>query len=160
MARRFQFRFETMLRIRRQREDEHKRIVADRLRGITQVREQIASLNGQVEQEMEAIRHGQQPGTIDLQQAVRRRHWLGHLHRAALECEARLRGLEAKLAQERAALAEAARQRRILEKLKERQWEQYVAELERLETKESDEMATIRYAYEHEQNADPAKAGA
>ena len=32
MARPFQFRFETMLKLRRQREDEHKRVVAERLR--------------------------------------------------------------------------------------------------------------------------------
>ncbi len=148
MAKRFTFRFETMLKIRRQREDEHKRIVADRIRQIAETQEQIASLGRQIGEEMDAMRSRQSPGTIDIQQAIRHRHWLGHLHRNALEAESRLRYLEAKLVQERAALAEAARQRRILEKLKERQHDRFVREQDRRETLQLDELATVRYVYE------------
>src|SRR5580765_133135 len=131
MAKPFQFRFETMLKLRRQREDEHKRIVADRRRQIAQVREQMAALERQIEEETDAVRRSTMSGTIDLQQTVRHRHWLGHLHRNSLEAAARLRFLEARLAQERAQLAEAAKQRRVLEKLKERQLDRFQSELNR-----------------------------
>jgi len=148
MAKRFTFRFDTMLKIRKQREDQRKRVVADRLREIGRIQDRMASLHAQIENEVQAIRTGQEPGTIDLQQAMRHRYWLGHLHKNSLEIEARLRYHEAQLAQERAALAEAAKQRRILEKLKERQWNRYLQEEDKRETMEADEMSTIRYVFD------------
>jgi flagellar export protein FliJ len=79
---------------------------------------------------------------------MRSRHWLSHLHKSALEAQSRLRSLEAKLAQERALLAEAVKQRRILEQLKERQWRRHEQEEQKRETRESDEMATARYVFD------------
>ncbi|HUS97775.1 MAG TPA: hypothetical protein VMX97_13655, partial [Hyphomicrobiaceae bacterium] len=84
MAKRFRFRLDTMLKIRRQREDQHKRIVAERIRQITQVREQIAAIERQIQEEIEAIRTGQGARTIDIQQLMRHRHWLGHLNKGGL----------------------------------------------------------------------------
>ena len=151
MAKRFTFRLDTMLKIRRQREDEHKRIVASRLREIAKVQEQLASLDRQIRDELGSIRMGQKPGTIDMQQVVRHRRWLGHLHKAVLDGQGRLRFLEAKLAQERAALAEAAKQRQILQKLKERQYERFLKEQDRLETLAADDMTTVRYVFDETQ---------
>lgn len=148
MAKRFCFRFETLLRIRRQREDEHKRIVAARVGQIRQVKERMNSLDQQIHDELQAIRESQSPGRIDMHQVVRHRHWLGCLHKAVLEGQAQLRGLEAQLAQERVALAEAAKQRRILDKLKERQSRRFQEELDRQETRAADDMAGLRFVYD------------
>jgi flagellar FliJ protein len=156
MAKRFVFRFETMLKIRRQREDEHKRIVASRIREINRVRDQMASLDRQIRDELAAIRAGQSPGTIDMQQVIRHRHWLGRLHKGVLDSQARLRFLEAHLAQERAALAEAAKDRRVLEKLKERQCERHRKEQDRLETRSADDLTTVRYVFNAAQSVSPA----
>jgi flagellar protein FliJ len=153
MARRFTFRFDTMLKIRRQREDEHKRIVAARLREIRQSRGQLDSLDRQIHDELASIRRGQEPGAIDMTQVVRHRRWLGHLHKAVLDGQAQLGCLEAKLAQERVVLAEAAKQRRILEKLKERQYERFLKEQDRLETMAADDMTTVRYVFDATQEA-------
>jgi len=147
MAKRFTFRFETMLKIRQQREDEQKRVVANRLRQIGRVRERMASLNRQITEEMRAVRDGQEGGAIDIQQVMRHRHWLGHLHKGVLEAEARKRFLEARLAQERVVLLEAVKQRRILEKLKERRLQRHRVKEEKRETREADEMATIRHTF-------------
>ena len=149
MAKRFIFRFETMLKVRQQRENEHKRVVADRIRQITQVREQIAAIEQQIEEQTNALRRGTSGGTIDLQQTVRHRHWLGHLHKGTLELQATLRFLEARLAHERAQLAESAKQRRVLEKLKEHQSGRYLAQEQRRETRELDELSTMRFVYQH-----------
>jgi flagellar protein FliJ len=151
MAKRFTFRFATMLKIRQQREDEQKRLVADRLRQIAQVRDHRRTLQRQIEDEVNAIRDSQVRGSIDIQQVMRHRHWLGHLHKGVLEADARVRFLEARLAQERAVLAEAVKQRKILEKLKERQWERHLHEEEIREMKESDELATVRYVFDREE---------
>ena len=148
MAKRFTFRFETMLKIRRQREDEHKRIVAGRVREIARVQEQLAALDRQINDELASIRRRQEPGRIDMQQVVRHRRWLGHLHKAVLDGQARRQFLEARLAQERAALAEAAKQRRILEKLRQRQYERFRADQDRLETLAAEDLTTVRYVFD------------
>lgn len=137
-----------MLKIRRQREDHHRRIVADRLREIHRIVDQREALGQQIDQANQMMRIGQGEGTVDVQQLVRSRHWLGHLQRTMLELEATQRGHEAKLAQERAALADAARQRRILEKLKDRQLEQFHQEQQRREVRDADEYAVMRYAFD------------
>jgi len=148
MAKRFTFRFETLLRVRRQREDEWKRVVAARLREIRSVREQMAALQKQIQDELQAIRTSQSPGTLDMQQVVRHRYWLGRLHKGVLDAQGRLHYLEAQLAQERACLAEAAKQRRILGKLKERLRERHLAEQNRIDTQQADDMASIRFVFE------------
>jgi flagellar export protein FliJ len=69
------------------------------------------------------------------------------LQRGLLEATARVRQLEAQLAQERAALAEANKETRIMEKLKDRQQSRYYYELSRQETAETDELSTQQYLY-------------
>jgi len=148
MAKRFVFRLETLLRIRQQREERHQRIVAGRLRQIQQAQRQITDLERQMRAGQEAIRAGQRPGRIDLQQALHYRHWIGHLHKNVLETQGHLGYLEAELVRERVALAEAARQRKILDKLKERQWQRYRRGEDRREVNEADEMATVRFVFD------------
>jgi flagellar protein FliJ len=147
VAKRFVFRYETLLKIRRQREDQHKRIVAERVRQIVAARDRLASLHHQITDEQNAIRTGQAPGTLDIQQIVRHRHWLGHLHRNILDTEGSIRVLEGRLAQERATLAEAVKQRKILEKLRERRLERHVLDEQRQETIAADDLTTVRYVY-------------
>jgi flagellar protein FliJ len=154
MAKRFIFRFATMLKIRQQREDEQKRVVAERMRQIAQTRDHRQALQRQIQEEVDAIRDSQARGSIDIQQVMRHRHWLGHLHKGVLESDARVRFLEAKLAQERAVLAEAVKQRKVLEKLKERQWQRHVHEEDVREMKESDELATVRYMFDRDAEAE------
>ncbi len=148
MAKRFVFRLETLLKIRQQREERHQRIVAGRLRQIHQTHRQIADLEQQMRAGQDAIRDNQRPGRIDLQQAIHYRHWIGHLHKNVLEAQAHLGYLEAELVRERAALAEAAKQRKILDKLKERQWQRYRENEDRRDVNEADEMSTVRYVFD------------
>jgi flagellar FliJ protein len=137
-----------MLKIRRQREDQHKRIVAERLGQIAEVRNEIRRLEELSSQGLDAIRAVQQAGRLDLQQALTQRGWVAHLHKASLDAQSRLGTLEARLAQERAALAEAAKQRRILEKLKERQWSRHRIEEQRQEVRASDDLTGVRYVFD------------
>jgi flagellar FliJ protein len=147
MAKRFRFRFETMLKIRRQREDQQKRVVGERIAQIESVQQELHRLDQLAQQSVETIRTVQQGGRIDLQQAIAQRGWVAHLHKATLDAQTRLRGLEARLAQERAVLAEAAKQRRILEKLKERQTERHRLEEQRVETRLADDLTTTRFVF-------------
>jgi flagellar biosynthesis chaperone FliJ len=113
----------------------------------------MSALDRQIQEETLALRNAQVPGIIDLQQTIRHRHWLGHLHKNALEAEARHRFLEARLSQERNLLAEAVKQRRILEKLRDRQQEKHTQDEERQTTKAFDEMSTLRYVFNKTESA-------
>lgn len=147
MAKRFVFRYETWLKIRRQREDHHKRIVAERVRQIVAARERLASLNRQIADEQAAIRIGQAPGTVDIQQLAQHRHWLGYLHRNVLDTEGAIRVLEGRLTQERAVLAGAVKQRKILDKLKERRLERHRLDEQRRDIMAADDLTTVRYVH-------------
>ena len=50
-------------------------------------------------------------------------------------------------------VAEAVKQRKILEKLKEHQWQRHLKEEDIRETKEGDELATVRYVFDRESEA-------
>lgn len=148
MARRFVFKLETLLKLRRQREEQQKRVVAERLRQIAQIRREIAMLDRQIAEQIAAMRGDAGQMRLDVMALARGRLWLSHLQRGRLDADGHLRALEARLAQERAVLSHASKEKKIVEKLKERQYLRYRSDLERQETLAGDELATVRYLRE------------
>lgn len=144
MARRFKFRLETVLKLRQRLEDEKKRVVADRLREIVQATNDRHGIQQQIEHQIDAMRGRIQQGKIDTRYIARDRHWLSRLNLQVLETQAAIRTLQAKLSMEQAELSEASKQRKILDKLRERQMFSYRQTVEKLEQKESDELAVLR----------------
>jgi len=147
MAKRFRFRLAPVLRLRQQKADQAKRLVADRLRRIGRVRREIGIFQDRIGQQVAAMRAGSLAGVLDVGEVARHRHWLTHLERGLLEATAGVRQLEAQLARERAALTEARKEVRIMETLKDRQQSRYYYELSRQETAEADELSTQRYVH-------------
>ena len=137
-----------MLKLRRQREDQQKRVVADRLAQIVTVEQELAQLADLTQQGIEAVRSMQQDSRLDIEQTMVQRRWVTHLQQSAINARARMRELEIRLAQERTVLAEASKQRRIIEKLKERQMERHHQEELRAETRMADDLTTTRYVFE------------
>ncbi len=146
MAKRYTFRFETLLRLRQQREDEEKRVVASRLREIHRLEQHQQSLLGRIEQQTDLTRSLLTCEEVEVEKLKMGRHWMVHLRRGVLEAEAELTKHKAMLAHERANLMAVARNRKILSRLKERRRDRYDAEQNRLEQLEQDEMNTLRFA--------------
>ena len=67
--------------------------------------------------------------------------WVGGPKGRVLDAETELGRQQTRLEQERAKLAEAARRLKVIEKLRERQWERHVFEERRAEQRENDEVA-------------------
>ncbi len=155
MAKRFQFRLETVLRVRRQREDAAKRVVADRLRQIAEVKSEMRAMQDQIDSELSAFRASHASGELDMRQVARHRYWLVQLDQGVMTNTSRLRDLERALAQERQELGEARKQVRILEKLEERQRERYMKALERAEAAENDEIGSVLYLRQRRETAEP-----
>ena len=147
MERRFTFRFGPLLRLRQQREDEQKRIVASRLGEIRRLEERQRTLLGRISQQTDLTRDALRGKEVDLDHLKLSRHWIIRLRRGVLETEAEIATHKALLAQERLKLLEAAKETKVLSRLKERRWERFLAEQERRERVELDEMNVLRFAH-------------
>ena len=157
MAKRFRFRLEVVRRLRKQKEDECRRVVAERLRQVSEVRSRISELTNRLHEEHAVMRNlagtkagdGRKPeaGTVSSAQALdvtdmRRHHaYVNYLHHAIAEADGRLSALQAELRDEQAQLAEASKQLKVIDKLKERQRARHELGLRRAELTEADEIA-------------------
>jgi flagellar FliJ protein len=142
------FRLEPLLKIRRLKEDEARRVVAERLREIRKAEEGIAALDQQLLEASATMRSLVLAGRIVPQEAARQRGYIGSLQGRRLSLAAQLAALRQNLAADRAALAEASKNRKILEKLKERQRQRRVREQELTEQRATDEQGVVQYVRE------------
>lgn len=144
---RSKFRLEPLLKIRQLEEDRVKRVVAERLRQIQRIEQRTESLQAQLVEAGQVMRSLVLAGAIVPLEATRQRGYIGRLQQRQLETQMELRQLQGQLVQDRAALAEASKRCKILEKLKQRQ-EQRRIRLENLaEQRASDEMGVLRFAH-------------
>lgn len=146
MAKRYEFRYETLLRLRRQREDERKRVVAARLREIRTLEDRRATLENRIREQTEQVRDALRSSTLNLDDLKLSRHWVIRLRRGVLETDEAIKTHRAVLSKERQHLAEAAKDKKVLERLKERRLAEYMAEMDRREQLELDEMNAQRAA--------------
>lgn len=147
MAKRFQFRLETLLRVRDIREREAKRKVGAKLAEIASVDQ----LNRQTAEEIaalyEKLRQLQRREVLAPNELARERAWIGHLHRTVIERQALRDKLVKELQVLQQELREARREKRIIEKLRERRWQDFVKDRQRREQAESDELARQLLAF-------------
>lgn len=147
MAKRFQFRLETVLKLRRRGQDECRRVVAQRVRQITAQQTRIDGLGGQLDQTRGSLRGLAAPGDepeqagLDLTGLRRHRHYANCLQQWIVEAGQALHELNRHLATEQSALAQAAREVKALEKLEEKQRARHESTLARAERAEADEAA-------------------
>jgi flagellar FliJ protein len=145
MAKRFRFRLDAVERVRRQRRDEQRRAVAEAIRAVQQVDEHMARLNEQIRRSMEEAVAGQRGGPLDLAMVRSHEFHRGWLHRQLAGARIARDERSRELARRRRALAEATKQLRVIEKLREKQWQGHIREIEREEQMLADEMTLARY---------------
>jgi flagellar FliJ protein len=145
VARRFQFRLETVLRLRREREQAQQRVVAERVRLLSAAQGRLRAAGDQLIDAVAAARGDRGVGRLDVTQIARQRFWIGHLQRIVMEEEQSSHEIAHRLVAERRRLTELARDRRAIEKLRERQERRHRDEFARVERIELDEVATIAW---------------
>ena len=152
MAKRFRFRLETVGRLRKRQADEHRRIVARRLAEINGVQRRIEDMHNRVRQTHETLRRFPAGGPVptaaqgvehglNMDDVRRHQVYLTQLHALIAQSRHELAGLTDTLRSERAALAQANKQQKVLEKLEERQRDRYRRGLQRAERMQADETA-------------------
>jgi len=145
MAKRFRFKLEVVERVRRQEYDRLRRKVSEAVRAVQEVEGHVDRLNDQIRRSLEERIASRQGGTVDVARVRTHefhRGWLQrHLAEAELGRAERARALD----RERQALAEATRRLRVIEKLREKQWQRHLREVRREEQVMTDETALTRY---------------
>ena len=145
MAKRFRFRLEGVRKVRTQQRDARRRELAEAVRAVTRVEKRVAQLNGALRANVEQAREDRQVGRIDMVSVRGCQVHRNHLHHRLMESYAVLGERQGEVGARRAKLAEASRDLKVIEKLRDRQWARHCETLAREERAESDEVATQRF---------------
>lgn len=142
---RFKFRYETVLRQRRNVEDQRQRELAQHLRG-------KMILENQLRQMQQTIRDSKQQmgtglvGTVDLAGIGRIAQYSAQVRVRGQQIAVQLAQREKQIIEARQRLLEATRQRKALDILRDKHYRRWVAEQNRRETVELDDLTNQRYA--------------
>lgn len=138
----FRFRLETVLKLRRLAEDQKKRAVGELLTEIHEHQRVAVEFDAAVAAAGRELKQRHARGHIDLAWLSNYQSYVGHIRKNVAEKIEIVSQLQQKLVEARRELAEAAKQTKILEKLREKRKERYDDELNRLEVSEQDDIAT------------------
>lgn len=138
----FRFRLQPLLRLRKQQEDQKKRVVGALLTQIHDLQRQALELAEAIKTEGEKLKQQYLQGNVDLNWVSHYRGFVTSVQRAITERIQTVTKIQNNLHQARRELTEAAKQTKILEKLKERQQKQYEREWQRKENRQLDEIGS------------------
>lgn len=141
MARRFEFRLETVERLRRAAKEQQQRAVAAAAREVRRVEERIQRTSDELRAQVHETRSAGRARRIDVGVIRSHEFYNARLQRTILYAQADLAARQRELAAERNKLAEAMKRLKVIEKLRERQWQRFRQEQERQDQAETDEMA-------------------
>lgn len=139
MARRFRFRLETVRKIRERERDAQRRIVAEKVRAVEAIRDRIGTLTDGMDDNRNGARAARRAGWVSIN--LLRGHVL-HQTWLARTIETKREELDERLGEFRAEqgkLAESSKRLKVIEKLRERKWEQHQVKLAREEIQAGDE---------------------
>lgn len=139
---RFTFQLEGVLRHRERLEKERQRDLAAAQSEMVRLEGELNVLNQEVRKSTSELRENHLVGRLDLSYlAAHRRYMLG-MHRKALGLAQKMVGQQRQVDAARTALAEASKQRKVMEKLKERQHQRWAAAVALREAGALDELST------------------
>ena len=137
----FHFKLQSVLRHRTTIEQEKQRLYAHALATFKDLEDQLKSLNQSMQTSNDDIRQNRLVGRLDISFITAHRRFLMGMQRKAMELVAAMSKAQQLVDAARTNLAEAAKQRKILEKLRETQEQRWREELSRKETIAADEIA-------------------
>ena len=138
----FEFRLEALLTVRKNVEQEKLRKFAAVQQEIAAQKRMIEQVRDQIVAENRTLTGKELTGKLDMAYIAHEKRYVGNLQVKILMGLQKLAGMEQSLVTARAELLEAARQRKVIEKLREKQLARWRAELDRKETAQMDEIGT------------------
>ena len=137
----FVFKFDGVLRQREHVETQRQRELAVVQQEMTRLQSELRQLNEQVAGSTDDLRTNHLTGRLDLSFLAAHRRFMLAMQRKGAALMQQIAAVQKRVDVAQAALAEAAKQRKIMEKLKEKSFERWRADLARRELIETDEIA-------------------
>jgi flagellar protein FliJ len=153
----FVFQLDGVLRQRKYVEQQKQREHAERQAVLTQMEIELRQLNEQVQVTNDQVRQNHLTGTLDMNFLAAHRRFLIAMQRQALGLVQKMAQAKQRVEEARVELAEAAKQRKVIEKLRERHFERWRAALRHRELTEQDEIG-MQLSYWNIAAADDAEA--
>ena len=141
----FKFRLETVLKLRQQHEDEKRRVVNDLLERLNAAQEAALEMNQAILTEGQRLKDAQLEGNIDLTWIGHYRTYVSTMQRAIKAKIEEVAAIQKELILARAQLAQAAREKKVLEKLKERRCQAHQAGIDHAAAEQMNEVATQHF---------------
>lgn len=137
---RFEFNLEGVLRHRKNVERQRQRDLAAEQAKMRPLEQKLRELDESVRQATQEIRGQHLVGRLDLAYLAGHRRFIAATQRQAMSLAQKMALVQREIDAARKRLADAARERRIIEKLREREFTQWRAEMEKKESQENDEI--------------------
>jgi len=138
---RFVFKLDAVLRHRKAIEQEKLRLYAAALAAFKELEDQLKELNLTMRQTNDDILQNHLLGKLDIGFITAHRRFLLGMQRKAASLAASMATAQKQVDAARAVLAEAAKQRKVMEKLREKQEQRWKEEVSRKEMIAADEVA-------------------
>jgi flagellar FliJ protein len=145
---RFVFKLEGVLRHRANIEQQRRRELATVEAQMASLEAQLRALDAAVRASETDLRENRLVGRLDMAFLAAHRRYAISMQRKAMATAQKMAGMQRQLETARQNLAEAAKQRKIIEKLRDRQLTRWKAEQARHELMELDEIA-MRLSYQN-----------
>jgi flagellar FliJ protein len=143
----FVFKLEVVLRQRKRQEQDAQRELAQRHARLVEHQRALLRLDESVRAATEDVRQNRLIGQLDLNFLAAHRRFLVAMQRQGMSIVQQIALAQKQVDEARAVLADAARKRKTIEKLREKQFERWKSEQDRKERAELDEIGMqIGYA--------------
>jgi flagellar FliJ protein len=146
MAKSFKFRLDPLLRIREHAEEQRKRALAEVVGKLNEQTQRAQRYQDLIRGEHHRMRSGGLVGQVNVRELAHHRAYVGSVMRAMVETLCERATTQQNAGRAKAELIEAVKQRRVLDRLRERRRSQWQREIDRQEQNELDEMGVQRHA--------------
>jgi|SRR5581483_864095 len=136
----FAFKLEGVLRQRKHVEQEKMRALAAALKVQSEYEQELQKLSDTVQQTNDDIRRNHLTGVLDMSFLAAHRRFMNAMQRQSIGIQQKIAQAKQRVNEARAVLAEAAKQRKVMEKLREKHYERWRADLAAKEFRELDEI--------------------
>jgi flagellar FliJ protein len=151
----FVFQLEGLLKHRKRMEQDRQRIMAERAAQMSRLQSELRELNQTVQRAGAEMRSGHLTGELDMDYLSAHRRFMLATQRKALALVQKMALVQRQVDEAQRDLAEAAKQRKIVEKLRQRHRDRWMQALARRELSELDEIG-MQLSYWYSDSDDDA----
>ena len=138
----FVFNLESVLGVRQREEQERQRLLADEQDVMMKLETKLRELDGNVQSNMTDLRENRLTGSLDMRFLAAHRRFVAAVRQEAAGVIQQMARQRAKVDEAQRNLAEAAKQRKIIEKLRERAYDRWRVEQAHKDALQADEAST------------------